>query len=93
VEVFRGHHLIDEGRALRASRYFGPEPVDRHVRFSVWSGDRAEAAVSLPEEEAGRLSRFLAMPSPCPSSSAGRLRRQLEQRLERARSLFASTRG
>lgn len=93
VEFFRAHPLIEESKALRVSRYFGPEEADRHVRFSVWSDDRAEAAVSLPEEEAGRLSRFLAMPTPRPSSGAGRLRRQLEHGLERTRSLFTLTRG
>jgi hypothetical protein len=73
VEFFRAHPLIDDGRALRVSRYFGPEPAERHVRFSVWTDDTAEAAVSLPEDEAGRLSRFLAMPSPRPSGSLRRL--------------------
>jgi hypothetical protein len=83
VEFFRGHPSIDEGRALRASRYFGPELEDRHVRFSVWSGDRAEAAVSLTEDEAARLSRFIAMPRPRPSIS-------LRRTLEHARSLFGA---
>lgn len=32
----------------------------RHVRFSVWDeSGRAEAAVSLSEDEADRLARFL----------------------------------
>jgi hypothetical protein len=93
VEFFRAHPLIEANMALRVSRYFGPERADRHVRFSVWSGDRAEAAVSLTEEEAGRLSRFLAMPVPRASRSARRLRRQLEQGLERTRALFTPTRG
>ena len=63
VEFFRGHAVTerDRGKALRVSRYLGgPE---RHVRFSVWSGEGvAEAAVSLDEKEAGRLRRFLAGP-------------------------------
>jgi hypothetical protein len=63
VEFFRGHAVTerDRGKALRVSRYLGgPE---RHVRFSVWSGEGvAEAAVSIDEEEAGRLRRFLAAP-------------------------------
>jgi dsDNA-binding SOS-regulon protein len=47
---------------LRVSRYLTEDP---HVRFSVWSADGvAEAAVSLEEEEAERLSSFLAAPSP-----------------------------
>ena len=86
VELFRAHPEIDDNRALRVSRYFGPEAADRHVRFSVWTDDRAEAAVSLPEEEARRLSRFLAIPSPLVSSGASRL-------LERTRSLFTAPRG
>jgi hypothetical protein len=87
VELFRAHPLIEVSKALRVSRYFGPGPAERHVRFSVWSGDRAEAAVSLPEDEADRLSRFLAMPSSRPPAAIIRLRRQLGQRLERKRSL------
>jgi hypothetical protein len=62
VEFFRAHPLLERGpgRALRVSRYLGPRPEDRHVRFSVWSEDgRAEAAVSLDEREAARLRRFL----------------------------------
>jgi len=93
VEFFRAHPLIDDSRALRVSRYFGPEAKDQHVRFSVWTRDRAEAAVSLPEEEAGRLSRFLAMAGPRRVTSATRLRRQLELGVERTRSLFTASRG
>lgn len=56
VEFFRAHPR-DRGKALRVSRYLSDEP---HVRFSVWSVDGvAEAAVSLEEDEAGRLSLFL----------------------------------
>ena len=62
VEFFRSHPLIDSehGRALRVSRYLGAADDERHVRFSVWN-DRgvAEAAVSLDDGEAERLSRFL----------------------------------
>jgi hypothetical protein len=60
VEFFRGHREIDGGKALRVSRYLSPS---RHVRFSVWldsaDGAQAEAAVSLDDEEAERLARFL----------------------------------
>jgi hypothetical protein len=67
TEFFAGHPTI-EGRgqrALRVSRYFGEEADERHVRFSVWSDSgsgetRVEAAVSLDEEEAERMARFLA---------------------------------
>jgi hypothetical protein len=67
TEFFVGHAGIEKAsrRALRVSRYFGEEPDDRHVRFSVWSeasgGEtRVEAAVSLDEDEAERVARFLA---------------------------------
>lgn len=64
TDFFAPHPEIerDRGRALRVSRYLAPDEP-RHVRFSVWSGDphrpRAEAAVSLDEDEAARLARFI----------------------------------
>jgi hypothetical protein len=59
VEFFRAHPR-DDGKALRVSRYLTDEP---HVRFSVWSVEGvAEAAVSLGEDEAERLSLFLSAP-------------------------------
>ena len=59
VEFFRGHPR-DEGRALRVSRYLTDDP---QVRFSVWSPEGiAEAAVSLEEAEAERLTLFLEAP-------------------------------
>jgi hypothetical protein len=66
VEFFRPHPRIDAGRALRVSRYLdGPE--EQHVRFSVWSESdeyaRAEAAVSLDQNEATRLAVFLLDPT------------------------------
>jgi hypothetical protein len=74
VEFFRGFAVTerDRGKALRVSRYLGgPE---RHVRFSVWSGEGvAEAAVSLDERETRRLRRFLAAPGvPLPRRRASR---------------------
>jgi hypothetical protein len=66
VEHFAGHPQVekDPGKALRVSRYLGETEETRHVRFSVWSESgqtpRAEAAVSLADEEAERLARFLA---------------------------------
>jgi hypothetical protein len=66
VEFFRGYAVTerDRGKALRVSRYLGPEPEERHVRFSVWSrAGIAEAAVSLDEREVGRLRRFLGVPA------------------------------
>jgi hypothetical protein len=60
VEFFRAHPRIDPfGRALRVSRYLDDQAAERHVRFSIWSAGRADAAVSLDDDEASRLSRFL----------------------------------
>jgi hypothetical protein len=76
VEFFRPHPLIEEeqAKALRVSRYLGTEADERHVRFSVWresSGSAtAETAVSLDENEAERLARFLANGSPAPGPTA-----------------------
>ena len=70
VEFFRGHAVTerDRGKALRVSRYLGPDPEERHVRFSVWSGAGvAEAAVSLDERETARLRGFLGFPRAVPS--------------------------
>ncbi|HYY76154.1 MAG TPA: hypothetical protein VE644_07545 [Gaiellaceae bacterium] len=67
VDFFHAHPAIegDRGKALRVSRYLGGECS--HVRFSVWNESprsmRAEAAVSLDEEEAERLARFLVDPA------------------------------
>jgi hypothetical protein len=66
TEFFFGHAGIegDARRALRISRYLGDEPQQRHVRFSVWSEPapgrpRVEAVVSLDDDEAERVARFL----------------------------------
>ena len=61
TELFRGK----DGRALRISRYFADDEREPEVRVSVWSEAqdgrmRADAAVSLEEDEALRLARFLA---------------------------------
>ena len=63
VEFFSG--TGDEaGKALRVSRYTD----EGHVRFSVWDETgRAEAAVSVDEDEARRLASFLDTPSAHPS--------------------------
>jgi hypothetical protein len=66
TEFFFGHAAIEGARrALRVSRYLGDEAEERHVRFSVWSDSgsgqtKVEAAVSLDEDEAERVARFLA---------------------------------
>jgi hypothetical protein len=62
VEFFQAHPLVagDRGKALRVSRYAGPGAEERHVRFSVWNDEgRAEGAVSIDDDEAERLARFL----------------------------------
>lgn len=66
TEFFGPHPEIegDRGRALRVSRYLARDAL-RHVRFSIWGGTpktrRVEAAVSLDEDEAERLVRFLTL--------------------------------
>ena len=55
VEYFRGDRRLDDGD-LRVSVYLA-EP--RHVRFSVWRDETAQAAMSLDPPEAARLARFL----------------------------------
>ena len=62
VDFFRAHPSVEPNpdRALRVSRYLGGGDEERHVRFSVWNEDgRAESAISLAEDEAGRLAQFL----------------------------------
>jgi hypothetical protein len=58
VEFFPAHPLVEGDR----------DEALRHVRFSVWSDRgrtaRADAAVSLAEDESERLARFLADPAP-----------------------------
>ena len=55
VEFFRPH-ANSPGRALRVTRYLADDP---HVRFSVWEDGVARAAVSIDDEEAERLARYL----------------------------------
>ena len=64
VEFFAPHPGVpgDVGRALRVSRYFASDERPAQIRFSIWSGDSADAAVSLSEEEAARLAQFVAPP-------------------------------
>jgi len=80
VEFFRPHPR-DAGLALRVSRYLGEEP---QVRFSVWDDGVAQAAVSLTEEEAVRLTRFLEVRQP----SARRAAARLEDGMRRLRALI-----
>lgn len=67
VEFFRGRSS-EEDRALRVSRYLHDELDERHVRFSIWSDARVEGAVSLGDDEAERLGRFLLDTAPPPRS-------------------------
>jgi hypothetical protein len=62
VEFFAPHPDVpgDAGRALRVSHYFASEARPPQFRFSIWSGESADAAVSLTEEEAVRLAEFVA---------------------------------
>jgi hypothetical protein len=64
VEFFPPHPGVDAdaAKALRISRYFGDESTLPQVRFSIWNGDAAEAAVSLSDDEASRVAAFLTPP-------------------------------
>jgi hypothetical protein len=66
VEFFAPHPAMpgDAKKALRVSRYFGDSETVPQFRFSIWSNDAADAAVSLTEEEAARVAQFLATPAP-----------------------------
>ena len=70
VEFFGGTGA-EAGKALRVSRY----TLEGHVRFSVWDESGvAEAAVSIGDDEARRLTRFLDAPTagtrPAPAPGA-----------------------
>ena len=65
VEFFRGR-AGENDKALRVSRYLHDELGERHVRFSIWSDARVEGAVSLEDDEAERLGRFLLDSAPSP---------------------------
>ena len=71
VEHFRGRRDLDDGH-LRVSAYLTSSP---HTRFSVWRGDRVEAAMSLGPQEARRLGRFLLGTTPADAGPAASLRR------------------
>jgi hypothetical protein len=55
VEYFQGEAELGDG-GLRASVYLNPP---QHVRFSIWQGDEAKAAISLEPSEVDRLVSFL----------------------------------
>lgn len=56
VEYFRGQEDLGDG-GLRVSLYL---TRPQHVRFSIWKGEAAQAALSLSPPEASRLASFLA---------------------------------
>ena len=68
VEFFAPHPGVpgDAGKGLRVSRYFATEERPPQLRFSIWSGESADAAVSISEEEAARLAQFVAPPQQAP---------------------------
>ena len=59
VEFFAPHPGMpgDAGKALRVSRYFGSDERPPQLRFSIWSGESADAAVSLSEEATAMYER------------------------------------
>ena len=65
VEFFAPHPGMpgDRTKALRVSRYLETDERPAQFRFSIWDHDRAEAAVSLSDEEALRLAAFLEPPA------------------------------
>ena len=70
VEFFMPHPSVeaDRDKALRVSRYFASKEHAPQLRFSIWNVDRAEAAISLTDDEAARLASFVA-PPPVPRGS------------------------
>jgi hypothetical protein len=67
VEFFAPHPAMtaEASKGLRVSRYFGDDDRPPQVRFSIWSGESADAAISLSNDEASRLAHFIA-PVPHP---------------------------
>ena len=64
VEFFAPHPAVsaDASKGLRVSRYFGSEHTPPQFRLSIWSGDSADAAIALADDEAARLAQFLVPP-------------------------------
>ena len=69
VEFFRSARFEEPDTLLRVSRYLHSEDEERHVRFSIWHDARVDAAVSLEDDEAERLGRFLIDTAPQPRST------------------------
>ncbi|HWH05248.1 MAG TPA: zinc ribbon domain-containing protein [Gaiellaceae bacterium] len=79
VEFFMPHPKVpgDSEKVLRVSRYAACDERPAQVRFSIWNVDRAEAVVSLTEEEAARLAAFVASPPAARASLVEQLRESL----------------
>jgi hypothetical protein len=69
VEFFRTARFEEPDRLLRVSRYLHDDLEERHVRFSIWHDARVDAGVSLEDDEAERLGRFLLDTAPQPRSA------------------------
>jgi hypothetical protein len=65
VEWFGPHpeSAGDAQKGLRVSRYLAGGTRPAQVRLSIWDGNRAEAAISLTEEDAAELGAFVGRPS------------------------------
>jgi hypothetical protein len=65
VEWFGPHPAVpgDAAKGLRVSRYLAGGEQPPHVRISIWDGNRAEAAISLTEDDAAELAAFVARSS------------------------------
>lgn len=84
VEFFRAHPRIGPtDKSLRVSRYLGEPASERHVRVSIWSASESrahvEAAVSLGDDEANRLARFLTDSAPAEAPRRRTLRELVDQ--------------
>ena len=71
--------LQGDSAGLRVSRYLTGE---RHTRISIWDDDAARAVLSLDEQSAARLGRFLLLGEtarPPSEQTTGRLRRVFQR--------------
>jgi hypothetical protein len=80
VEFFAPHPAVpgDAAKALRVSRYFPAADTPAQFRFSIWSDNSADAAVSLSDDEAARLAQFLT-PAPRRQPLLDQLRESLRR--------------
>jgi hypothetical protein len=94
VEFFAPHPAVqaDAGRGLRLSRYFGDDVRPPQFRFSIWSGESADAAISLSSEEAARLACFIRAGNVEENAARGERRRPRGAQFVRER-IFGAGRG